>query len=102
MTFIDQFISDLLSEEVKKPCICSDGPSSQFKNKLIANTFSWLCEKHLVNIERNFFARSHGKGCVDGVGSTIKRYVAQKVIQRKAVVEDGQSFYDCTNEFIIP
>ena len=37
----------------------------------------------------------HAKAC-------IKRHVAQKVIQRKAVVKDAQSFYDYTKEFIIP
>ena len=51
VTFIDQLISDLLSEEVKKLYIWGDGPSSQFKNKFIANTLPWLCEKHSVNIE---------------------------------------------------
>ena len=49
-----------------------------------------------------FLVTSHGKGCVDGVGCTIKRHVAQKVIQRKAVVKDRQSFYDCTTELFIP
>ena len=38
VTFIDQLISDLLSEEVKKLYIWSDGPSSQSKNKFISNT----------------------------------------------------------------
>ena len=49
-----------------------------------------------------FLVTSHGKGCVDGVGCTIKRHVAQKVIQRKAVVKDRQSFYDCATELFIP
>ena len=48
-----------------------------------------------------FFATSHNKSCVDSVGGTIKRHVAQKVIRRKAVLKDAQSFYDCTKEFII-
>ena len=38
VTIIDQLISDLLSEEVKKLYIWSDGPSSQSKNKFISNT----------------------------------------------------------------
>ena len=80
MTFIDQLISDLLSKEVKKLYIWSDGPSSQFKNKFVANTLLWLSEKHSVNIEWHFFATSHSKGCVDGVGGSIKRHVTQKVI----------------------
>ena len=49
-----------------------------------------------------FFATSNGKGCVDGIGGTIKRHVAQKVIQRKTVVKDAQCFYDCTKELNIP
>ena len=39
--------------------------------------------------------KCHAKAC-------IKRHVAQKVIQRKAVVKDAQSFHDYTKEFIIP
>ena len=54
VTFIDQLIYDLLSDEVKKLYIWSDGPSSQFKNKFIQNTLPWLCEKHSVNIEWHF------------------------------------------------
>ena len=100
--FIDQPISDLLSEEVKKLYIWSDGLSSQFEKKFISNTLPWLCEKHSVNIEWHFFATSHDKGCVDGDRGTIKRHVAQKVIQIKAVLKDAQSFYDCTKEFITP
>ena len=49
-----------------------------------------------------FFATSNGKGCVDGIGGTIKRHVAQKVIQTKTVVKDVQCFYDCTKELNIP
>ena len=71
VTFIDELISDLLGEEVKKLNIWSDNNSSQFKNKFIANTLPWLCEKHSVNIEWHFL--QHLKGCFDGVGGTIKR-----------------------------
>ena len=61
VTFIDQLISDLLSEEVKKCYIWNDGPLSQFKSKFIANAFLWLCEKHSVNIEWYFLQHLRAK-----------------------------------------
>ena len=42
-----------------------------------------LQEKHNMNIHLNFFAMSHGKGYVDGIGGAVKRYVWTAVKQRK-------------------
>ena len=53
--------------------IFSDGPSSKFKQKyLFSNLYLWE-EEHDLKINWNFFATSHGKGIVDGVGGTVKR-----------------------------
>ena len=46
----------------------SDGPSNQFKNRFMARFMEMSEEKHAPNISWNFFATSHGKGAVDGVG----------------------------------
>ena len=40
----------------------------------------------------NFFATSHGKGPVDGVGGALKRAVRDMVCCRRAVVVDVQTF----------
>ena len=46
----------------------SDGTSSRFKNRFMARFMEMSEEKHASNISWNFFATSHGKGAVDGVG----------------------------------
>ena len=45
-----------------------------------------------VTLRWNYFASSHGKGPVDGVGGIIKRYVTSRMIQRKFIVQDIDSF----------
>ena len=70
----------------------SDGPSSQFKNKYIAHFLHTL--NKIVPIQWNYFATSHGKGVVDGIGGTVKRLVSNAVMTGKSpVVADAQSFY---------
>ena len=44
-----------------------------------------------------FFATSHGKGPVDGIGGVVKRMATQKVIQRKVNITNTASFYDAIN-----
>ena len=39
-----------------------------------------------MNIHWNFFAMSHSKGPVNGIGGTVKRYVWTAVKQRKEIV----------------
>jgi len=43
-------------------------------------------------LQWNFFATSHGKGCVDGVGGTVKRLVWNKVKSRKVTVTGAEDF----------
>ena len=87
----EKFIKEKHSD-IKQVYVFSDGPSSQFKNKYIANFI------HILNkigpIQWNYFATSHGKGVVDGIGGTIKRMVWNAVMSRKAAVVDAQSFVE--------
>ena len=54
---------------IKKADIFSDGPSSQFKNQYILSYLPSAYKRHhLDSLNWNFFATSHGKGAVDGVG----------------------------------
>ncbi|KAG8276352.1 hypothetical protein J6590_067667 [Homalodisca vitripennis] len=41
----------------------------------------------------NFFASSHGKGAVDGIGGMVKRIVWRAVKGRKAFVNIPEDFY---------
>ena len=77
--------------------IWSDVPSRQFKNRFTAASIPWLQEKRKLRICWNFFATSHGKGPVDGIGGVVQRMARQKVIQRKVYITNAASFYDASN-----
>lgn len=49
-------------------------------------------------IEWNFFASSHGKGAVDGVGAIVKRKVWQLTKAKKLVIPDAFAFYQCAEQ----
>ena len=90
-TILDDFVKKM-HPNVTKAYIFSDGPGSQFKNKYIVNFLHKL--NQTIHIQWNFFATTHGKGVVDGVGGTIKRLVWKALIARKAaVVVDAKTFY---------
>ena len=72
--------------------IWSDGPSSQFKNKLITAVINTLQDKHKINLRWNYFATSHGKGPVDGIGGSVKRQVWTAVSRRISLVTNASSF----------
>lgn len=68
------------------------GPNNQFKNKLMAALMK-LFEVHFkIKIFWNFFATSHGKGSVDGIGSIVKNRVKRIAKSRKAIVNCADSF----------
>lgn len=52
----------------------------------------------LSNISWNFFATSHGKGSVDGIGGSAKRMVWQQVISRKVRVNNATDFHNVIRE----
>lgn len=82
-----------LPTTIRKVKIWSDGPSSQFKNKYIAASLRFLENKHNVKIQWNYFATSHGKGPVDGIGGSVKRQVRQAVLSRKDHVYNATDFF---------
>ena len=59
--------------------VWSDGPSNQFKNKYVMSSLGKLSREHKVHMICSFSATSHGKGPVDGVGTTVKREAGQKI-----------------------
>lgn len=74
VAYIDKVL-DGLPKTVMIVSIWSDGPASQFKNRYIAAAIPALQKKHHITIRWNFFATSHGKGPVDGIGGAVKRHV---------------------------
>ena len=74
--------------------IFSDGASSQFKQKyLFSNLYSWE-QEHDLKIRWNFFATSHGKGVVDGIGGTVKRTVWRHIRSDQAHITNAKEFAD--------
>jgi hypothetical protein len=60
---------------------------------------SVACRKfHLEELSWNFFASSHGKGVIDGLGGTLKRYVWRRVKSRQAVVRNPREFFNVARE----
>ena len=77
-TFMDYIIRDLKNTcpEMNSISFFSDGAASQFKNKyLFENITHYQDTYNLQHVSWNFFATSHGKGSVDGIGGQVKRVV---------------------------
>lgn len=72
--------------------IFSDGCASQFKNKFTLSNLCFMPADLGVQGEWYFFATSHGKGAVDGIGGLAKRAVWNIVKQRKSSVQCAEEF----------
>ena len=72
--------------------VFTDGASSQFKQRfLFSNLYAWQ-EEHEFKIKWHFFATSHGKGVVDGLGGTVKRAVWRHVRSGHAHVSNPEEY----------
>ena len=93
-TFLDYLIKNLKDTcpRLESVAFFSDGAASQFKNKYLFENISYYKETYkLVHVGWNFFATSHGKGSVDGIGGLVKRVVFS-ACKRGAFVNNAQSF----------
>lgn len=81
-----------MPQSLKLLKIWSDGPSSQFKNKYIAAIIPHLEKRFNLKIIWNFFATSHGKGCIDGIGATVKCTVRKHIKARDCIVNSASDF----------
>ena len=83
---------------IKTVNVFSDGPTSQFKQRfLFSNLHSWE-QEHSFNIIWNFFATSHGKGVVDGIGGTLKRAVWRNIRAEKNHITSPQEYATLAKE----
>lgn len=89
--FMDVILKEL-PNDIKKVHVWSDGPASQFKNRFIAETIKILKQRNNMNIIWNYFATSHGKGPVDGIGGALKRFVRNRVLRREIIVFNAEQF----------
>lgn len=67
------------------------------KNKYIGSVIPILEKKLKKKIFWNFFATAHGKGCVDGIGATVKNRVKRLILARKAVINCAKDFVTAFN-----
>lgn len=77
--------------------VWSDGPTSQFKNKFTGALIQLFEKKFKLKIYWNFFATSHCKGCVDGLGAVAKNRVRRLVKSRQATVNCADDFVNAFN-----
>ena len=100
--FVDKVLTSFIAEkhkDVEVVHIFSDGPSSQFKNKYIVHLLHELQQQSGLQLKWHYFASSHGKGAVDGIGGTVKRSVWSAVATRKVpLVDDAKSFAAAAND----
>jgi hypothetical protein len=80
--------------------IFSDGCSGQFKNKFTLSNLCHMQQDFDVTGEWFFFATSHGKGAVDGIGGLAKRAVWNQVKARKVIVQNAEQFLECAKSAI--
>ena len=94
LVFLHKLLVELTAEEpIKNVDIFSDGPSSQFKNQFVFNFLPVLRKlHHLDSLTWHFFATSHGKGAVDGIGETLKRNVWTETLSQRVVVNSLEDF----------
>ncbi|KAJ8051205.1 hypothetical protein HOLleu_04685 [Holothuria leucospilota] len=93
-TFLARIVEDLQAAypELQVISFFSDGAASQFKNRFLFQNLTHMKEAYnLESIKWNFFATSHGKGVVDGIGGQVKRLVFN-ALKTGAFVEDAQTF----------
>lgn len=65
---------------VKEVHCFSDGAASQFKQRFHFRNLIEIATNHDIQLSWHFFATSHGKGVVDGIGGVVKRLVWSAVL----------------------
>lgn len=101
--FLTKILEELKQEHgyFNKIFIFSDGSSCQFKNKfIIYSLMDFKIRFGCEDIEWNFFATSHGKGAVDGVGAVINRKIWHLTKTKNICLNDALDLYQCAQEHI--
>ena len=78
----DMYNSNSTTDEIQKEIIWSDGPISEYKNRLMCYLTSYLSVKYGNSFTRKFSATANGKGAVDGVGGCVNFLVRMKAMSR--------------------
>ncbi|CAM4792277.1 unnamed protein product [Rotaria magnacalcarata] len=70
----------------------SDGAASQFKQRYLIRNLARMSNNFSFLLSWHFFATSHAKGVVDGIGGTVKRLVWQQILTKKEKCEKAVDF----------
>lgn len=95
-TFIIQLLEYIEVGKDDTFTIFSDGPTSEFKNKFMARLVFLLSKKLQVQVFWKYFATSHGKGVVDGIGGSAKSLVRKSVMSKgknASIVQNSEDFF---------
>ncbi|CAF3102305.1 unnamed protein product [Rotaria sp. Silwood2] len=84
-TCLDYIISEVKQylPDLKRIMFFSDGAASQFKQRFLFRNLTRLSIDYNLCLSWSFFATSHGKGVVDGIGGIIKRIVWKEIMTKK-------------------
>ena len=93
VTFLNELLKNILPTDITNLSIWTDGPSSQFKNRYIGVVLKWVAQNFSLSIDWNYFATSHGKGPVDGIGGYVKRFAEKVVRQRNFIISNAPEFH---------
>ena len=75
----------------------TDGAASQFKSRYVLCNMTYLKKKE-IQASWHFFATSHGKGAVDGIGGEVKRQARLAALSGEARVQNAKEFIRIVNE----
>ena len=70
----------------------SDGPASQFKQRYLIHNLTRISYEYELILSWHYFATSHNKGVVDGIGSNIKRLVWQQILTKMDKCDNAADF----------
>ena len=68
---------------LEKILFFSDSAASQFKQRYLFHNLTHVSNDSNLFLSWHFFATSHAKGVVDGIGGTIKRFFWQQILTTK-------------------
>lgn len=88
---LEKVIRMMATASTKTVSVFSDGAAKHFKQKYNLCFVSHIGEKLGVTIDWCFFATSHGKGVIDGIGGTAKR-LAHAATMRGTQIKDSKTF----------
>ena len=74
----------------------SDGCASQFRSQFAFYLLTKFDSRY--DIQWHFFETNHGKGCVDGIGGTVKDAVYRHVLSKQVVIASPQIFAEYANK----